>query len=148
MIGLGSTLHPDPNRRIALDRYAAMLREAARQCEDPALAIHFAEGSNFADLSIVGMIGYASETMRDALDQLNRFGRLVTDLAMRGPNRFTLTHEPDGLWLSDCRIDEPSFPELTESTFVRMVGGTRQFGTTPFAGSAGPFWRGAQCAAD
>ncbi len=136
MVGMAGINDPDPNRRIALDRYATMLREAARQCGDPALAIHFAEQTNFADLSIVGLIGYASETMRDALDQLNRFGRLVTDLAVRGNDRFILSHEPDGLWLTDCRIDEPPFPELTESTLVRMVVGTRQFGETPYASLA------------
>lgn len=132
----GLRVDADPNQRVALDRYAAMLREAARQCRDPALAVHFAEATNFADLSIVGLLGYASETMRDALDQLNRYGRLVTDLAVRGGNRFVLTPEADGLWLADCRIDSPPFPELTESTFVRMVAGTRQFGDTPFVSLA------------
>jgi len=123
----------DPNRRVPLERYAAVLREAARQCDDPALAIHFAETTNFFDLSIVGLIGYSAETMREALAQLNRFGRLVTDIAVAGSERFTITAAPQGLWLTDHRIDNPSFPELTESTFVRMVAGTRQFGSTPFA---------------
>lgn len=118
----------DPNMRVPLGAYAAMMRAAARSCDDPAIAIHFAESSNFADLSIVGLIGYAAETMRDALDQLNRFGRLVTDVAVAGPARFTLAMEADGLWLTDNRIDVPPFPELTESTFVRMVAGTRRFG--------------------
>lgn len=130
--GLASDETPNPNRRIALASYAAALREAARKCDDPALAVHFAESTHFADLSIVGLIGYASETMRDALDQLNRFGRLAADIAVRGPDRFVLTHECDGLWLTDHRIDYPPLPELTESTFVRMVAGTRQFGKTPF----------------
>jgi AraC-like DNA-binding protein len=133
MAGLGGGEPPDPNRRVPLGRYAAMVREAARQCGDPALAIHFAEASDFADLSIVGLIGYAALTMRDALDQLNRFGRLVTDIAVDGPVRFTLTHEADGLWLTDNRVDRPPFPELTEMTFVRMVAGTRRFGDTPYA---------------
>lgn len=132
----GLAADDDPNRRVALDRYAAMLRIAAQQCRDPALAIHFAEQTDFADLSIVGLLGYAAETMRDALDQLNRYGRLVTDLAVRGDRRFVLTEEADGLWLTDCRIDDPPFPELTESTFVRMVAGTRQFGDTPYASAA------------
>jgi AraC-like DNA-binding protein len=132
MAGLASDQMQNPNKRVTLATYAAVLREAARACDDSAFAIHFAESTHFADLSIVGLIGYASETMRDALDQLNRFGRLAADIAVRGPNRFVLTHEHDGLWLTDNRIDEPPFPELTESTFVRMVAGTRQFGETPF----------------
>jgi len=126
----------DRDRRVPLDRYIAMHRAAEQQCGDPALAIHFAEDSNFADLSVVGLLGYASETMRDALDQLNRYGRLVTDLAIAGPARFVLTREADGLWLTDHRIDDPPFPELTESTFVRMVAGTRQFGSDPYASLA------------
>jgi AraC-like DNA-binding protein len=135
-VGLEAQAAPDPNRRVPLERYAAMLREAARQCGDPALAIHFSEATNFADLSIVGLIGYSAETMRGALDQLNRFGRLVTDIAVAGPDRFTITPAPQGLWLTDHRIDDPPFPEHTESTFVRMVTGTRQFGSTPYASLA------------
>lgn len=126
MVGLADGA--DPNSRVPLAAYAAMLRAAARSCNDPALAIHFAEATHFADLSIVGLIGYAAQTMRDALDQLNRFGRLVTDIAVAGPARFTLAMEADGLWLTDNRIDVPPFPELTETTFVRMVCGTRPFG--------------------
>ena len=134
MVGLQAGA--DPNTRVPLGAYAAMMRAAARQCDDPAIAIHFSESTNFADLSIVGLIGYAAETMRDALAQLNRFGRLVTDLAVAGPARFTLEMAADGLWLVDNRIDVPPFPELTESTFVRMVTGTRQFGSEPFASLA------------
>lgn len=126
----------DRDRRVPIDRYVAMHHEAERQCGDPALAIHFAESSNFADLSVVGLLGYASETMRDALAQLNRYGRLVTDLATAGPARFVLTEEADGLWLTDHRIDDPPFPQLTESTFVRMVTGTRQFGSDPYCSLA------------
>ena len=136
LAGLPADQATDPNRRVALARYAAMLRQAARDCDDPALAIHFSESTNFADLSIVGLIGYAAETMIDAFDQLNRFGRLVTDISITGRQRFTLETEADGLWLIDHRIDAPPFPELTESTFVRMVAGTRQFGVTPFASRA------------
>jgi AraC-like DNA-binding protein len=136
MVQLDGAAVPDPNRRVPLARYAAMMREAARLCGDPALAIHFSEATDFADLSVVGLIGYASETMRDALVQLNRYGRLITDIQVEGPDRFTLEMEEDGLWLVDNRIDEPRFPELTESTFVRMVAGTRQFGATPFVSLA------------
>jgi AraC-like DNA-binding protein len=134
--GLPVDAEIDPNRRVALDLYARTVRSAAATTGNPALAIHFAESSNFADISIVGLIGYASATMRDALDQLNRYGRLVTDISIAGPDRFTLSHEQDGLWLTDNRIDDLPFPELTETTFVRMVTGTRQFGDTPYCSLA------------
>lgn len=125
-----------PNQRVELARYAELLRAAKLQTGDMLLPIRFAEKSDFADLSIVGLLGYASRDMREALDQLNRYGRLATDLACTGPNRFSLSLEDDGLWLTDNRIDAPPFPELTETTFVRMVAGTRAFGSTPYASLA------------
>jgi AraC-like DNA-binding protein len=126
----------DPNRRVPLELYAKAIRSASSSLGDPAIAIRFAETTNFADLSIVGLIGYASTTMRDALDQLNRYGRLVMDICIDGPDRFTLSQEEDGLWLTDNRVEDWPFPELTESTFVRMVAGTRQFGDTPYCSLA------------
>lgn len=125
-----------PNRRVPLEAYAKVIRAASAELRNPAAAIHFAEATNFADLSIVGLIGYASATMRDALGQLNRYGRLVMDICVAGPDRFTLSQEEDGLWLTDNRVDDLPFPELTESTFVRMVAGTRQFGDTPYCSFA------------
>lgn len=126
----------DPNGRVELGRYAELMQAARRLTGDPLLHIRFAECTDFADLSIVGLLGYASRDMREALDQLNRYGRLATDLACAGPDRFTLAMEDDGLWLTDNRIDLPPFPELTETTFVRMVAGTRAFGSTPYASLA------------
>ncbi len=134
--GLPADGEIDPNRRVPLELYAAVIRSASSALDDPALAIRFAEATNIGDLSIVGLIGYASATMRDALDQLNRYGRLVMDISVAGPDRFTLSHEEDGLWLTDNRIELSPFPELTESTFVRMVTGTRQFGDTPYCSLA------------
>lgn len=134
--GLPADADIDPNRRVPLECYAKMIRSASSDLGDPAIAIRFAETTNFADLSIVGLIGYASTTMREALDQLNRYGRLVMDLSIAGPDRFTLSHEDDGLWLTDNRVEAWPFPELTETTFVRMVSGTRQFGDSPFCSLA------------
>jgi AraC-like DNA-binding protein len=133
---LGLETGSDPNRRVPLDLYAATLREAARQCGRPALAIEFSASSDFADLSIVGLIGPAAPTMREALAQLNRYSRLITDIAIAGPARFTLHEEADGLWLVDNRIDVPPFPELTESTLARMVAGVRRMGVRDYASAA------------
>lgn len=134
--GLPEGANIGPNKRVPLDAYAKVIRAASADLQDPAAAIHFAEATNIADLSIVGLIGYSSATMRDALEQLNRYGRLVMDICVAGPDRFTLSYEDDGLWLTDNRVDDLPFPELTESTFVRMVSGTRQFGDTPYCSFA------------
>jgi AraC-like DNA-binding protein len=69
--------------------------------------------------------------MVDALVQLNRYGSLVVEFD--GPkNRFHVEHR-DGLWIVDTRKNPNAFPELTESTFARMVCGPRKFGVTRLA---------------
>lgn len=47
-------------------------------------------------------------------------------------NRFQLVRSNGELWLVDTRKDPNAYPEITESTFARMVCGTRRFGDTPF----------------
>ncbi len=123
----------DPNRRVPLELYARVTREAKRQCNDPALAIEHAAAHGFDNLSIVGLIAYASATMRDAIEQLNRFGRLVTDISVVGPERFTLSDEGDGIWLTDNRLDEPPFPECTETTFIWLISAARTPGNAPYS---------------
>ena len=126
----------DPNRRVPLELYARVTREAKRLCNNPALAIEHAAAHGFDNLSIVGLIAYASPTLRDAIEQLNRFGRLVTDISVVGPERFTLSHESDGIWLTDNRLDEPPFPECTETTFIWLITAAREPGNAPYCSFA------------
>lgn len=116
----------DPNRRVPLELYIRTTREAKRLCCNPALAIEHAAAHGFDNLSIVGLIAYASPTIRDAIEQLNRYGRLVTDLAIVGPERFSLSYESDGIWLTDNRLDQPPFPECTETTFIWLISAARE----------------------
>jgi AraC-like DNA-binding protein len=132
-VGLQDGALPDPDAHVPLPRYVAMLRAAAQQCGDPAFALHFAEATNFAELSIVGLIGYASETMAEALVQMNRYGRLVLALDTGGADRFLLSRENGALWLIDQRRNAAATPEITETTFARMVTGTKQFCPLPYA---------------
>jgi AraC-like DNA-binding protein len=58
--------------------------------------------------------------MLHAFVQMNRYGRLAVEF--EGPrDRFTLSRETDGLWLTDTRRNANDFPELTETTFGRMA---------------------------
>jgi AraC-like DNA-binding protein len=121
----------DQDRRIAFPKYVALMRAGKELCHDPALALHYGETNDLSQISIVGLLGFASETMVDALVQLNRYGRLVVEFD--GPkNRFHVEHK-DGLWIVDTRKNPNAFPELTESTFARMVCGPRKFGVTRLA---------------
>lgn len=123
----------DPDGRVPFERYAALMRAAKSLTGDPALALHYAEHVDFSEISVVGLLTLASETMIEAFDQMNRYGRLAVEVEGVGAgDRFVHSHERDGYWLTDLRRNPNAFHELTETTFGRMAWGTRQFGTTPF----------------
>ena len=125
----------DQDNRLPFTRFKALMRAAKDQCGDPALALKFGETSLFSEMSIVGLISEAAETMGEALAQLNRYGRLVVEVAGLGEaNRFGVVRGQGAFWLEDRRRDPNDFPELTESTFARFVcGAARQFGGAPLA---------------
>ena len=64
--------------------------------------------------------------------QINRYGRLVVEVD--GPrNRFSVAYKEGGLWAVDNREHPNDFPELTESTFARLICGPRRFGVPQLA---------------
>jgi AraC-like DNA-binding protein len=125
----------DQDNRIPFANYVKLMRAGEELARDPALALHYGETSDFAEVSVVGLIGNASETMAEALQQLNRYGRLVIEFD-GGPNRFATERAgPDSYWLIDTRENPNDFPELTESTFARMICGPRLLGIPQLAGA-------------
>jgi AraC-like DNA-binding protein len=122
----------DQDNRIPLEKYVALMRAAKVLCNDPALALHYGETNDMSRISVVGLLGHASETMMEAFAQLNRYGRLVIEFD-GGPDRFRLERKHGGLWMVDNREHPNDFPELTESTFARMICGPRLFGVTQIA---------------
>lgn len=118
----------DSDSRLPFNTYMALMRAAQALCGDPALALHFGEAVDLADLSIVGLIMNASPTMGDAFAQMQRLSRLTleTEGLSEGP-RFVLTMREGQLWMFDTRTDPDVFPELTEGAFTRLVCGPRRF---------------------
>ena len=120
--------------RVICQRFqkSLTLRAAKGLCNDPALALHYGETNDMSDISVVGLIAYACETMLEGMQQLNRYGRLVVEFD--GPHdRFKIAHKDGGLWAVDNRENPNLFPELTESTFARMICAPRRFGVTQIA---------------
>ncbi|OQW74086.1 MAG: AraC family transcriptional regulator [Proteobacteria bacterium ST_bin13] len=118
----------DADYRLPFDTYMALMRSAQDMCDDPALALHFGEAVDLAELSIVGLIMNASATMADALAQMQRLGRLTleTEGLSDGP-RFQTSMRDGQLWMVDTRTNPNAFPELTEGAFARLVCGPRRF---------------------
>ena len=129
--GIAASDLADPDNRIPFARYIDLMRTAKALTGDPALALHFGEAVNLADVSIVGLIGEASPTMREAFQQLNRYVRLVVEAqgADSGP-RFRMVREGASVWMVDTRADADTYPELTEAAFAQMVCWARRLGVT------------------
>ena len=125
----------DPDGRIPLANYAALMRASKTLCQAPALALHLGARQDFKDLSVVGLICYAAPTMGEALMELNRYGRLVAEVdVLVAGGRFQMVPRDGGLWLTDMRADPDSFPEMTEATWSRFIAETRRhFPDAPFA---------------
>jgi AraC-like DNA-binding protein len=117
----------DLDLRVPFERYVALTRSAAERVGDPAFALHFGAAVELGDISIVGLIGLASRSMPEALSQLNRYGRLVIETDLGTSPRFGNKVGPDGIWMTDQRENPNDFPELTETTFARMIYGVRRF---------------------
>lgn len=123
----------DQDNRIPFEKYVMLMREGQALSGEPALALYFGEAFEMADLSIVGLIGQASETVGEAFSQLNRFASLVIE----GPGTtegdpLVLSRQEGRLWLVDRRVSTRGFFELIESSFARMVCTARRAGTARF----------------
>lgn len=116
----------DPDARFAFASYEALMRAAKVMCGDAAFALHYGASVDMAEISIVGLIMNASETMADAFAQLQRYGRLAMEIGGAGP-RFDIAVVDGQPWIVDRRLDPDAFPELGETAFARLVCGPRRF---------------------
>jgi AraC-like DNA-binding protein len=128
--GFDAAAAAEPHARVPFATYVALMRSAKQLTGDAALALHFAEAVHISSYSIVGLLGGASETIAEAMAQLNRFVRLVVDTDTGGAERFVLERNRDGLWFIDNRQNPNAFPELTESAFAQIVCSSRPHGAT------------------
>ena len=113
--------------RIPLNCYAALMRAGQELSGDPALALHFGEAFDMAELSVVGLMGRSVGSAAEGLPLLNRYARLVVDVETDGEERYRLDREGDEFWFVDARRDPNAFPEITESSFARMAAMGRRF---------------------
>ena len=131
-VSIDPELLDDQDNRVPLASYVALIRAGKSLAGDPALALHYAENVNLSEVSIVGLLGYASENLMEAFVQLNRYSRLVADIDTGGKDRFSLVYDDKGMWLVDNRRNPNLIPELTETSLGQAIRGTRQFSDRPF----------------
>ena len=78
--GIGADDLEDQDNRIPMGNYVALMRSGQELAAEPALALLYGEAMDLSELSVVGLIARASDTMTEALAQLNRYGRLVVEV--------------------------------------------------------------------
>ncbi len=122
----------DQDERVPMGRYVALTRAAKELTGDPALALHFGERVDMQEFSVVGLLFHASRTILEGLEQVRRYGHLVTEVDAGEGERFQWTRTQDGrLWVADTRRNPNDFPELTEATFARFMCMTRPLVDAP-----------------
>lgn len=133
--GIAAPLLVNPDNRVPMDSYRALMRAAKDMSGDPALAIEFGASEPIEKHSVVGLICHSAATMGEAFMQMSRYARLVIDVESGTDKpRFTLAQLDSGVWIEDNRPEPNAFPELSESTFARFVCDYRRhFGDAPFA---------------
>jgi AraC-like DNA-binding protein len=125
--GLSPTELNDQDARIPARRYEALMRAAKALTGDGALGLHYGQQVDIAEVSIIGLIGQASETALEAFQQLNRYVRLIVETDNEGGgDRFGMVFDRGGLWMVDNRRNPNDFPELTESAFAQLICGPRR----------------------
>lgn len=119
------------DNRVPFVQYIALVRAGKEICNDSALPLRFAEAIDASEFSIVGLLANASETMLDALAQMNRYGQLVAEVEVGPGGRWVLERNNGAHWVIDTRLNPNVYPEVTESTFTRMICGPRRFLPVP-----------------
>lgn len=121
------TLHSQ-DERIPLPRYVALYRASVELTGQPALALRFGASMDFNEVSIVGLVCEAAETMGEAVRQLNRYVRLVVDVETEAADRFAIRRMNGATWFVDTRKNPNEFFELTETALAQFAGGMHEIG--------------------
>lgn len=116
----------DPEGRIPLTTYIALMQAGIELCKEPALSLLFGEAVRLQDISILGFLGETLSNVESGPAMMNRYARLALDPDDGGnAEAIELVREGRDLWLKstiEAYIDNPL---LTESAFARNVCGVR-----------------------
>ena len=111
----------DPERRISLSTYIALMEAGIELCNEPALALLFGEAVRLQDISIVGFLGNTLSDIASGPAMINRYARLALDPDDGGADAMELLREGDDVWLQSKIEAYMDHPLLTESAFARTV---------------------------
>ena len=124
--GIDATALQHQDNRAPIPGYVALFEAAAALTGIPAIALEYGKAVRMQDISIVGLICEACESVLDVPVQLNRYASLVVDdergepaTLMRGVGR------DGGVWIEGPSALFSDNPLITEAEFARLVWNTR-----------------------
>lgn len=116
----------NPENRISLTTYIALMKAGIELCKEPALALRFGEAVRLQDISIVGFLGETLSNIESGPAMMNRYARLALDPDDGGnADAIELVREGGDVWLKSTIEAYNDNPLLTESAFARNVCGVR-----------------------
>lgn len=116
----------DQDARIPVAAYQAMIGAGIEAVGDTSLLLRHVLESRLETMSIVGQIVHASRSFPHSLEQLNRYARLMADVAVPGErDRFEVVRNGDAAWLVDQRPCDGTWM-ATEASFARFVSEFRR----------------------
>jgi AraC-like DNA-binding protein len=115
------------DNRVPLANYVAMFEAAADLTGIPAISLEYGKAVRMQEISIVGLIGEACESVLDVPVQINRYASLVVDeerngepaVLMRGATR------DGGRWIEGPSEIFADHPIIAETEMARLVWNTR-----------------------
>jgi AraC-like DNA-binding protein len=115
------------DNRVAVKDYIALFKAAAELTGMPAISLEYGKAVRMQEISIVGLICEACETVLDVPKQLNRYAALVVDedrgepaTLMRGAMR------NGGVWIEGPSNLFTDNPLIAETELARLVWNTRE----------------------
>lgn len=125
-VGLTAQAVDEPDRRVRLDDYEALLDAAVRLSGDPTLPLRFGEAIRMQEISIVGLICEAAPTTLEAGRQMNRYARLVLDPGAELPPEIVRgSLGPEGAWMEGVGTFFRT-RHVVEAEFARLVENARR----------------------
>jgi AraC-like DNA-binding protein len=123
---IDSAVLENRDNRVEFDKYVALMRAAQHLCKDPAFALRFGELVDVSEISIACTIG-GFTNLSGAISQMNHYASLGIEVERAADTgRYQLDHRGGQLWIVDARRNPNDFPELTESSFARIVSSVRR----------------------
>jgi AraC-like DNA-binding protein len=121
------------DNRVPVAHYIALFEAAAELTGIPAISLEYGKAVRMQEISIVGLICEACESVLDVPVQLNRYAQLVMDddrgepaILMRGAQR------DGGFWIEGPSALFTDYPLIAESESARLVWNTRvMFANSP-----------------